>query len=70
MRKRSEIRIRRVKPEEGMPSYVRWLVEDTEARHGDACRSIFDAFRVFLWYKGVPARIAFKRFRHGIRESD
>ena len=42
-----------------MPTYIKWLVLDTKTKNADACRTFADALRCYLWYLGVPARIAF-----------
>lgn len=55
--------IRRIRPEEGMPSGVKWLTLDTKMKSGDACATLGDAIRVYLWRLGVPARIIFRRWR-------
>lgn len=52
--------IRRIKPEEHMPTRCKWLTLDTKAKSGDACATLADAIRCYLWRLGVPARIAFR----------
>lgn len=57
------ILIRRVKPDEGLPKDIKWLTYDTKAKSGDASKSLAMAIRCFLWRLGVPARIAFRKYK-------
>ena len=45
-----------------------WIVTDTKARHSDLCGKGIKGFclavRVWLWYLGVPARIAFRKYKN------
>jgi len=45
-----------------------WITTDTKAKHSDLCGKGFKGFctaiRVWLWYLGLPARIAFYK-THG-----
>ena len=42
-----------------------WIVTDTKAKHSDLCgkgiRGFWLAIRVWLWYLGLPARLAFHK---------
>ena len=48
-----------------------WIVTDTKAKHSDLCGNgwsgFINAIRVYLWYLGVPAKIAFKLFKKKLK---
>ena len=50
-----------------------WIVTDTKVKHSDLCgkgwKGFCLAFKCYLWYLGVPAKIAFKNGRKNKRRN-
>jgi hypothetical protein len=50
------------------PIYLKgWIVTNTKEKYSDYCgngwNGLITAFRCYLWYLGVPAKIAFNLWR-------
>jgi hypothetical protein len=49
---------------------AKWIVVEREYNTYDACMTLCDAIRYWLWYLGVPPKIAFKRFKKKRNDKD
>jgi len=56
----SKVRIMRA-PKDSSDKRVKWLVQARGSFHKDACYSLLDAIRFYLWHKGMPAKYVFKQ---------
>lgn len=48
----------------------KWVVVEREYNTYDACMTLCDAIRYWLWHLGVPSKIAFRWFKNKRNDKD